>query len=163
LLFYPSCRKRFILEYFGDDEDLAKLWKDCKSCDFCIEKKKVLEEDFEDFVKTSVFSLVLEVVKKFDEKFWVQTIVKFLRGSWDKKLLAWRLDKDKDFGVLWDLKPDLIEAVIEALMQEDYLHKTTWKYPVLWITEAGRVAIVKDFLLKNDNRELQQFIKIKLK
>jgi hypothetical protein len=25
LLFYPSCRKRFILEYFGDDDDLVKL------------------------------------------------------------------------------------------------------------------------------------------
>jgi len=25
LLFYPSCRKRFILEYFGDTEDLATL------------------------------------------------------------------------------------------------------------------------------------------
>jgi hypothetical protein len=25
LLFYPSCRKKFILDYFGDKEDLAKL------------------------------------------------------------------------------------------------------------------------------------------
>jgi phage pi2 protein 07 len=25
LLFYPSCRKRFILEYFGDEEDLKNL------------------------------------------------------------------------------------------------------------------------------------------
>ncbi|MDR2639970.1 MAG: RecQ family zinc-binding domain-containing protein [Candidatus Peribacteria bacterium] len=69
LLFYPTCRKRFILNYFGDEEDLAKLGKDCKSCDFCVEKKKLTNEEVDDFVKTSVFSIVLEVVKKFDEKF----------------------------------------------------------------------------------------------
>jgi ATP-dependent DNA helicase RecQ len=113
-------------------------------------------------VKTSVFSIVLEVVKKFDEKFWTQTIVKFLWWSEDKKLLEWKMDRYNEFWVLWDLKPEVIQAVIEALISLDYLHKTTWQYPLLWLTETGKVAIVKEFLLKNDNKELQSFIKMML-
>jgi hypothetical protein len=34
-----------------------------------VEKKKLENEEISDFVKTSVFSIVLEVVKKFDERF----------------------------------------------------------------------------------------------
>jgi hypothetical protein len=40
-----------------------------------------------------------------------------LRGSQDKKLLEWNMDKYKEFGILEDLKSDLIQAVIEALIQ----------------------------------------------
>jgi superfamily II DNA helicase RecQ len=162
LLFYPSCRKKFILNYFWDKEDLAKIWNSCGACDYCIEKKKLANQEIDDFVKTSVFAIVLEIVKKFDTKFWVQTITRFLRGSWDKKLIEWKMNKYKEFWILSDLNPELIQAVIEALISLDYLYKTSWQYPLLWITETGRIAIVKDFLLKDDNRELQQFIKMRL-
>jgi superfamily II DNA helicase RecQ len=40
LLFYPRCRRRFILEYFGDEDDVSKLAHNCATCDFCIESKK---------------------------------------------------------------------------------------------------------------------------
>jgi ATP-dependent DNA helicase RecQ len=162
LLFYPSCRKKFILNYFWDEEDLAKIWDSCGACDYCIEKRKLANEEIDDFVKISVFAIVLEIVKKFDTKFWVQTITRFLRGSWDKKLIEWKMNKYKEFWILSDLNSELIQAVIEALISLDYLYKTSWQYPTLWITETGRIAIVKDFLLKDDNKELQQFIKMRL-
>jgi len=40
LLFRPGCRKRFILEYFGDEEDLKNMSENCGVCDYCIERKK---------------------------------------------------------------------------------------------------------------------------
>lgn len=162
LLFYPSCRKKFILDYFWDDEDLALIENGCKTCDFCIEKKHLENMDIEDYVKTSVFSIVLEVVKKFDERFWVQTITKFLWGSEDKKLKEWGMDNYKEFWVLGDLTSDLIQAVIESLIANEYLYKTSGQYPLIWLTETGRVAINKEFLLKNDNRELQAFIRMRI-
>lgn len=162
LLFYPSCRKKFILNYFADEEDLKKIWDNCGSCDFCIEKKNLWKGEIVDIVKISVFALVLEAVKKFDTKFWIQTFVKFLRGSNDKKLLEWHMDDDQNYGALSDLTPELIQAVIEALMSLDYLYKSEGKFPLLWITETGRIAIVRDFLLKNDNEELQTYLKIRL-
>jgi len=162
LLFYPSCRKKFILKYFDDKEDLAKIWDDCGSCDYCIEKKNMANSDMQDLVKISVFALVLEVVKKFDERFWVWNIVKFLRWSNDKKITDWKMDKDDNFWALSDLTSEMIQAIIESLIATDYLYKSDWQYPMLWITETWRVAIVRDFLLKDDNKELQHFIKIKI-
>lgn len=162
LLFYPSCRKKFILEYFSDEEDLKKIWDNCWACDFCIEKKNMLNSEIVDLVKISVFALVLEVVKKFDTRFWVQMITKFLRGSQDKKLTDWKMTLDKDFWALTDLTSEMVQAIIESLIANEYLYRTQWQYPMLGITETGRVAIVRDYLLKDDNRELQHYVKMKI-
>lgn len=162
LLFYPSCRKRFILDYFWDDEDLATLWDNCGTCDYCIEKKKFANSEVENFVNLSVFALVLDVVKNMDAKIWVVMMTKFLWWSKDKKIIEWNMDKRENFWALEDLSSELIQAVIEALISQDYLYKTEWKYPLLWITDAWKVAIIRDSFLKDDNKELQHYIKMRL-
>ena len=162
LLFYPSCRKKFILNYFWDDEDLATLWDNCGACDYCIEKKKFANTEVENFVNLSVFALVLDVVKNTDAKIWVVMMTKFLWWSKDKKIIEWNMDKRENFWALEDLTSELIQAVIEALISLDYLYKTEWKYPLLWITDAWKVAIIRANFLKDDNRELQHYIKMKI-
>lgn len=162
LLFYPTCRKRFILNYFWDDEDLATLPENCWACDYCIEKKNMANTEIEDYVNTSIFALVLDVVKKIDAKIWVVMMTKFLRGSKDAKLVERNMHKREDFWVLEDLTSELIQAVIDALIWLEYLHKTDWKYPLLWITDTWRAAIVRNNLLIDDNRELQHYIKMRL-
>jgi len=162
LLFYPRCRKRFILEYFWDDEDLATLWEKCWTCDYCIERKKHENTEVENYVNLSVFALVLDVVKKIDEKIWVVMMTKFLWWSKDKKLIEWNMDRKENFWALEDLTSELIQAVIEALISLDYLYKTEGKYPLLWITDTWKVAIIRDHFLKDDNRELQHYIKMKI-
>ncbi len=162
LLFYPSCRKRFILNYFWDEEDLATLWDNCWTCDYCLEKKNLDNMEIEDYVNTSVFALVLDVVKKIDCKIWVAMMTKFLRWSRDAKLVERNMHKRDDFWALEDLDSSLVQAVIEALISLDYLHKTDWKFPLLWITEAWRIAIVRDSFLKDDNKELQHYIRMKI-
>ncbi len=81
LLFYPHCRKRYILEYFGDTEDLETLWENCKTCDYCLESGKYSDEDTQKFLPVSAYSLILETVKKYDEKFGQALIARLLLGS----------------------------------------------------------------------------------
>jgi superfamily II DNA helicase RecQ len=69
LLFYPSCRKRFILEYFGDEEDVKNLTDNCGLCDYCLEKEKLQSGDMENLVHLSVFEIVLDALSKFDKKY----------------------------------------------------------------------------------------------
>jgi hypothetical protein len=69
LLFYPSCRKRFILDYFGDEEDLTDLGDNCGACDYCIDKSKMSTGNIENPVNLSVFEIVLDVVDKYNGKF----------------------------------------------------------------------------------------------
>jgi superfamily II DNA helicase RecQ len=35
-LFSPQCRKKRVLEYFGDEVDAQKISNGCGSCDFCL-------------------------------------------------------------------------------------------------------------------------------
>jgi RecQ family ATP-dependent DNA helicase len=162
LLFYPSCRKRFILNYFWDDEDLATLWDNCWACDYCIEKKNLDNMEVDDYVNISVFALVLDVVKQIDAKIWVVMMTKFLRWSRDAKLIERNMYQRDNFWALEDLDSNLIQAIIEALISLNYLCKTEGKYPLLWISDQGKIAIIRDSFLKDDNKELQHYIRMKI-
>lgn len=161
LLFYPSCRRRFILEYFQDEEDLNSLGDNCRTCDYCIEKKKLENREVESIVNLSVFGLVLEVIKKFDNKFWVMTFVQFLSGSQDKKILNWNLDKDENYWILTEYSTQFIQALIEALIGQGFIEKSTGLYPVIWLTSKWNIALRREDLLKKEEKELQSFITLR--
>lgn len=163
LLFYPSCRKKFILNYFWDEEDLKALWDNCKVCDYCIEKKKIDSWKLENLVSLSVFGIVLEVIKKFDFKFWVKLISNYLRGSKDKRILDWWFDKKDDYGALSEYSSELIEGLIEALIKEEFIEKTSWKFPLIWLTDLWIIALKKEKVLKESEEELQSYLHLKVR
>lgn len=163
LLFYPSCRKRFILEYFGDTEDLATLSENCGACDYCIEKDKYMSGSESQLVNLSVFEIVLDVVSDLDAKFGSNMIALFLQGSQDQKLISRGLDDDENFGVLSEYSNELILAVIEALIVQGFLDKTLGMYPLLTTTPRGRFSIQREQLLKNQEADLQSYVAMKAK
>jgi len=163
MLFYPHCRKRFILEYFGDEDDLAKLSDNCWSCDFCIDSKKFASWEIVDLVPLSVFWIVLDVIKEFDERFWVVMFAGMLTWSEERKLLDAHLDESDFYWALEDYKKDLVKAVIESLIENKFLFKSEWKYPVIWLTELWESSLYKEQYIKEKNRELQQYIHMKYK
>ncbi len=163
LLFYPTCRKRFILEYFWDEEDLKTLPDNCSACDYCIEKTQFWSWKLEKLVPLSVFSIVLDVLSKFDKRFWTKIIANFLWGSRDKKILEWRMDQHKDYWILSEYNSELIIWVIEALMQYGFTEKTLWKYPLIWLTDIWKASLKREYLLKDEEDNLQSYLSIKCK
>lgn len=163
LLFYPSCRKRFILEYFWDEEDLKTLWDNCWSCDYCIEKQKISSWKIERLVQTSVFSIVLDVINEFDKRFWVKVITSFLRWSKEKKILDWNLDKNDNYAILWEYHVKLVEAIIEALIRCDFIEKAWGQYPTIWLTQKWKISLTRERYLKEEDDELQGFLSMKVK
>lgn len=158
LLFYPHCRKRYILEYFGDTEDLEKLPKSCGACEFCLEWKQDIQVDTSKLVPVSTYALILECVKKFDEKFGMQLFVKLLSGSQEKRIFEWNLDRNEFYGALKEFSTDAIGAMIEALIMESYLFKQSWKYPLLWITELWEAVVYRDAHLKSNLESLNSML-----
>lgn len=148
LLFYPSCRKRFILEYFGDDEDLQTLPENCGMCDFCLDKNKYASGDMVDLVPLSVFAIVLELLSKYDSRYGSTVIAKALSGSKDQKLSGWRLDESPQYGALQDYSMDLINGILESLLMAGYTEKSQGQYPLLGLTRKGKQAIRSEDLLK---------------
>ncbi len=158
LLFFPHCRKRYILEYFGDTEDLEKLWDNCGTCDYCLGWKKQVVWDMKTLLPVSVYALVLELIKKYDEKFWVQLFVKLLSGSQEKRIFEWNLDSSEFYGALKEYSLDTISVIIECLIFEWYLFKQTGKYPLLWITELWEAVIYRDKQLKENLETLNTML-----
>lgn len=163
LLFYPSCRKKFILEYFWDEEDLKKIWNWCGVCDYCLDKDKLSKGKVENMVSLSVFEIVLDVIEKFDKKYGQKLITAFLRGSADKRILDWWLDRHDDYGVLSEYSSELVEALIEGLIWSGYLEKTTGQYPLVWLTKLGRASFRNEQILREDEPELQNYLIMKVK
>jgi superfamily II DNA helicase RecQ len=163
MLFYPHCRRKFILEYFGDWEDLWKIWDNCWTCDFCIDSKKFANWEIKDLVPISVFWIVLDSVKEFDNRFWVTMIMRMLTWSQERKLLDAHLDESDFYWALEDYKRWLVKAVIESLIDNKFLFKSEWSYPMVWLTELWESSIYKEGYIKEKNRELQQAIHMKYK
>lgn len=163
LLFYPSCRKRFILEYFGDEEDVKNLTDNCGICDYCLEKSKLQSGDLEYLVHLSVFEIVIDAVSKFDKKYGAKLFTAFLRGSSDKRILEWGLDRHELYWALSEYNSELVEALIEWLIQNDYLEKTTGQYPLLGLTKVGFAALKREDILKDDEDNLQQYLLMRVK
>ncbi|MDQ7009411.1 MAG: RecQ family ATP-dependent DNA helicase [Candidatus Gracilibacteria bacterium] len=163
MLFYPHCRRKFILEYFGDGEDLGKIGDNCGTCDFCIDSKKFASGEIKDLVPLSVFGIVLDAVKEFDNRFGVTMIMRMLTGSQERKLLDAHLDESDFYGALEDYDRALVKAVIEALVDNKFLFKSEGQYPMIGLTELGESSLYKEQYIKEKNRDLQQSIHMKYK
>ena len=163
LLFYPGCRKKFILEYFWDEEDLKNLQDNCKLCDYCLESWGVSEEDKKKFLPSSSYAVVLETVKKYNEKFGISMLAKVLNGSWEARITQWHLDDYDHYGVFSDMSLDMVTALFEALLMEDFLFKTDGKYPCVWITEYWWAALYKNVHITQNIVDLNSYVMQKVK
>lgn len=161
LLFYPSCRKRFILDYFGDIEDLEKLWNNCWVCDFCLEKQHIQIQDVEKIMPVSMYEIVLETVQKYDEKFGITLLAKLLSGSKEQKIREWNLDLYEHAGVFSQYQMETIVALFQVLIEYSLLEKTGGKYPLITLTGAGKTALRREKylieLLPELNRSVVQY------
>ncbi len=155
LLFKPGCRKKFILEYFWDEEDLSNLWENCWVCDYCIDKKKLKEAVFKEIVPTNVFFIILEFIKKIDNRFWANILAGVLVWSKEKKITEWNLDLNSDFAILEEFNKDVVISVFEVLIDAWYLYKSDWQYPKIWLTERWRLAIFSNGILLDEKDDLQ--------
>lgn len=158
LLFYPNCRKRFILEYFGDKEDLAELWDNCGLCDFCLEKQNIEVEDLDKKIPLSMYEIILETVQKYNEKFGVTLLSKVLTGSSEKRIIDWNLDIYEHYNTFSQYSLEAVNALFESLLEEWFLYKTSGKYPVVWLSEVWTASLRKDTYLSQAHEDLNRYV-----
>jgi ATP-dependent DNA helicase RecQ len=75
--------------------------------------------------------VVLETVKKYNEKFGISMLAKVLNGSNEARISQWHLDDYDHYGVFSDMTLDMVTALFEALLMEDFLVKTGGQYPCI--------------------------------
>lgn len=166
LLFYPRCRKKFILEYFWDEEDVRNIENNCGKCDFCIESIKIKEVktmqgsdyDGKDFIPISTFSIFLDLINMYNNKFWVLTFVWITGWSRSKKMLEWWLQNNKYYWVFGEYNKDLLQIILESLIEASYVVKTVWSYPKLELTQKWKFTLSNDKELRADLKKLNWYI-----
>lgn len=149
------CRRKFILNYFGETMDL-----DCGFCDNCKREREIYEGM--DYLLTT-----LEAVKQTNERFSLEHLVKVIRGEMDDYVISYKHDLLPVFGKGKEESEKLWTSIIRQGMIAALLEKDIENYGILKITQKGydfleaaySVDLYKDHdfekLVENENQDLQ--------
>jgi ATP-dependent DNA helicase RecQ len=115
---YAPCRRRFLLEYFGQ----RPPWERCGSCDGCRANRplsvgaRTLAPDEELVVRK-----LLATLARMEKPFSASMIAKVAIGSKDKTVLSFGFDRLSTYGILPSWTSGEIEAVLDALHRAEAL------------------------------------------
>ncbi|MBW8050509.1 MAG: DNA helicase RecQ [Cytophagales bacterium] len=139
-----KCRRKYMLEYFGE----TYPHENCDSCDICLDK-------YERFDGTVIAQKALSAVTRLNERFGINYVIDFLRGSQSEKIKEWH-KKLKTYGIGAEISKDDWRTYIRNLIDEEYLAVTEGEYPVLNLTQKSSPVLngqEKVMLVKSVTRE----------
>ena len=122
-----TCRRKFILEYFGENSAL----ENCGGCDVCAESR-------EQFDATEIAQKILSAVVRTGERFGANHIVQVLMGAKGNRILEKGHDRLSVYGIAKDENKAQLREIIEQLQAKDLLTRTQSEYPTLAVTPRGR-------------------------
>ncbi len=125
----PSCRRRFLLHYFGEEYIESSCSKD-KMCDNCKYPPKTTEakEDVQIALKS-----VLELL----ENCHINEIVDFIIGNKTKTIIDFKYDKLSLFGLGKDKDSHYWNSILRQSLLSNLLLKDIEKYGIIKMTPKG--------------------------
>ena len=123
----PTCRRRFILEYFGE------RWEreDCGGCDVCLRSG-------EEFDATEIAQKVLSAVIRTGERFGANHVIQVLSGSREKRILQLGHEQLSVHGIAKDFGRTQLREIIGQLQARGLLVRSEGEYPTLAVSPEGR-------------------------
>lgn len=142
-----KCRRRMILDYFGDEADVV----DCR-CDVCLGREELAAAtgSAEIVIPDELVLLVrkvLSAVARLNGKFGVGAVAEVLKGEESERSRRWEFDKLTVFGLLREVPVKRLMAMIYrmidvGLVQQRDVSRGTERYPTVELTGAG-VSVMK--------------------
>ncbi|MGD1960850.1 MAG: DNA helicase RecQ [Fulvivirga sp.] len=123
-----TCRRRFLLEYFGE-----KATSHCGNCDNCL-------HHYEEIDATEIAQKALSAVARLDQRFGANYVIDFLRGSQSAKIRDVHRQL-KTYGVGSDLSRDNWRHYLNELIHEGLLKRSAGQYPVIELTEKSHAVL----------------------
>jgi len=133
-----SCRRKAILNYFGEE-----ALDECSSCDICLTTR-------EKFDATIIAQKALSAVARLESRFGLTYVVDFLRGSKSERISDHH-KLLKTYGVGKDISKEDWFRYFKDLISFNYLKQIGSEYPILALTEKSRDVLLgkeKVFLVK---------------
>ncbi|MGB3368549.1 MAG: DNA helicase RecQ [Acidaminobacteraceae bacterium] len=125
-----DCLRKEIINYFG--EDTAK--DNCASCGNCLSDSEFVDMSLE-------AQKILSCIYRTNQRFGVNIIIQVLRGSKNKKVLEWNLDKVSTYGIIDNHSDGGLRELIMNLIARGFIVMTTDTYPVLKLHESSRAVL----------------------
>lgn len=144
-----TCLRKYMLEYFGD----YSISEHCGNCSVC-------NADTEEKDITLEAQMILSCINRSGQRFGRSVIVDTLRGAKNKKVLNFRLNELKTYGLMKDYSKDTLDVLMNKLIAEGYIHKTEEQYPILKLTELS-IPLLKNqatLTMQVAKKEVKQLI-----
>ncbi len=130
-----SCRREFLLHYFGEEYDT----KECKGmCDNCRNPK-------EHFDATNEIVHILKAVTSLKENFNSKYLVNFMMGKSTQEIVSFKHDKLPVFGYGSNKDPNFWRTAITQTLLNGLLRKDIENYGLLKLKEKGIAYIDKPY------------------
>jgi ATP-dependent DNA helicase RecQ len=128
-----GCRRRAILDYFGDPE-AHRLVGGCGSCDNCLDGKRPLTQEEQSRAMT-----VLRVISHTKGRFGRQKIVSILVGG--EVGSHYQLEDLPEYGALRKMKKEGALSLLEELTSAGLIEVARGEYPSLELTRLGKQVL----------------------
>ncbi len=123
-----SCRRRFLLHYFGEEFDEEKCGKMCDNCKTPKERLNVQEE------MVQALSAILEL----KENYLMKTVVDFLLGNETKEMRDFRFIQSENFGIGDERDENFWTSVLRHAIINNLAYKEIEEFGILKVTPEGR-------------------------
>jgi ATP-dependent DNA helicase RecQ len=124
-----DCLREYILKYFQD-----KAEKQCGNCSNCL-------TSFETVDVTEQAQKIMSCILRMGERFGIRVLIDALRGSQSEKILNFKLDQIKTYGIMAEVSTKRIKEIIDYLIIENYIALTNTEYPVTKLTEKSKAVL----------------------
>jgi len=147
-----SCRRQFLLHYFGEEYKEDRCNKMCDNCRHPKERIEVQDQ----------MLLGLQVVETLKENYGIKTIADFARGHASQEIKSYEFDKLPLFGKGKEHDQTFWHSVIRQAILHGFLYKDIELYGLLKFTDKGRQYLIEPFSVKipinhNYDEEVAEF------
>jgi len=122
-----SCRRRFLLHYFGEVFEEKRCEKMCDNCRHPKERIEAKEQ-----VKQC-----LVAIQELNENYGIKTLVDFIIGKESQEMINFKHDQLEMYGVGKDYDENYWHSIFRKALLNDLIYKDIEKYGLLKMTPAG--------------------------
>ncbi|MCC6371895.1 MAG: DNA helicase RecQ [Bacteroidia bacterium] len=135
-----SCRRKFLLHYFGEEFDEVKCNAMCDNCRHPKQKFEAMDD----------IALALECVQEIKEKHKIKDVINVLTGNLTATAKTYKHNKIETWGKgIEDDKDDKYwQAVLRQTIVNGFLSKDIENYGLLRLTDKGRLFLKKPYSVK---------------
>lgn len=128
-----SCRRKFLLHYFGEQYNEASCDEKCDNCKYPKEKIEVKND----------MQKVLKAVLELNENYDIKLLIDFVLGKPSQKITEYGFDKLEGFGSGKDNDHLYWHSIFRNALLQDLMYKDIEQYGLLKLTQQGKEFVAK--------------------